>query len=616
MKKTFLFLFTILKFVGKTLSTIRIFFLNIIILTLLAVIFIPFYSPKDPVTQPNSTLLLTITGNIVEEKQAIDPFSEVLNEVLGSDGLPQETLLQDVLDAITHGAYDDHIITIVLDLKDMRHVGLNQLHDIGMALEKFKATGKQVIAAEDFYTQNQYYLASFASKIIINPMGGVDLHGFGIYRLYFKDALEKLRINYHVFKVGTYKSAIEPLTRNTMSEPDKEQNKEWLTSLWQNFVQNTTSRRKLPTNTIDQYTNNIPSELALTGGDTAELALNKGFVDEIKTREEIRSYLASLTGPEKHSGFRHITLKNYLKTIEHTYAPSNNSENKIGIIVAQGTILHGKRPPGTIGGDSLARLIRQARNDSRVKGIVLRIDSGGGSVFASEVIRQELLSLKKSGKSFVASMSTIAASGGYWIAANADEIWASPTTITGSIGIFGAIPTFEKTLSHFGIYRDGIGTTALSSGLDLTQPLSPLIEETIQLTLNHGYEQFISIVKEGRQLNTKMINRYAQGRVFDGKKALDIGLVDNLGNLADAVKAAARIANLDSYSAEYIQTPYTLKDRFLQHFTAGCIRLLGVDNGFLNFLQKMIQSLYPFKDALLFNDPSGLYAHCMIFEID
>ncbi len=614
MKHILRFICAFFRYLGKFFSALRILLLNLLILGMLFVVLIPFFSTTEVPIQESSALLLSLDGDIVEEKHLIDPLNDLLNDSVGLKSLPSETLLQDILDAIQSAQTDNRIRCIVLNLKNMGKTGLNQMNDIGKALDEFKANGKKVIAAEDYYTQNQYYIASFADTIILNPMGGVDLHGFGLYRLYFKGALDKLRINYHVFRVGTYKSAVEPIVRDSMSAEDKEQSHLWLSSLWKGFTENITTQRGLPADAVDMYSNNISSELALTGGDTAMLALNSGLVDELQTREELLSHLISLTAPNRNGGFRHVTLKEYLKNIDRSYQYSKEAENKIGILVAQGNILNGTRPPGSIGGDSLAKLIRQARTDEKIKGIVLRIDSGGGSVFASEVIRQELLSLKKSGKSFVVSMGSMAASGGYWIAADADEIWASSTTLTGSIGIFGAIPTFEDTLADMGITRDGIGTTALASGVDLTQPLSPILKEAIQLTLNHGYEQFMSIVENGRDMKRNTLDAYAQGRVFDGKRAQEIGLVDKLGDLEDAVNAAAYYAGLDIFSAEYVHKPSSLKDRLLKHFGTGLMDIIQLDRDSLNVLAKLFHILSPLKEMFLFNDPQGMYAHCMLFN--
>lgn len=614
MRRIFRFITGIFRFIGKTLSFIRVGLLNLLLLLFIVILLAPLFTSKEVPIHDNSALLLTLAGDIVEEKQYIDPIADAINESMGLENIPRETLLQDVVNSIEKAASDNRISCIILDLKHLGRSGLNQLHDIGKALDEFKATGKKVIAAEDNYKQSQYYLATYADTIILNPMGAVDLHGFGYYRSYFKEALDKLRINYHVFRVGTYKSAIEPLVRNSMSDTDKEQSTQWLSSLWETFTNEITLRRKLPVEAIDNYTSNIVSQLSATGGSTAQLALQTGLVDELKTREELRTYLASLSAKDSKNVFRHIKLKEYLKIIPGPYIQRTGSSSKIGIIVAQGNIVDGIRPPGTIGGDSLAKLIRRARKDPHIKGVVLRINSGGGSVFASEIIRQELLTLKKSGKAFVVSMGTMAASGGYWIAADADEIWASETTLTGSIGIFGAIPTFENSLAGMGIYRDGLGTTPLAKGLDISQPLSQPLKDAIQLVLNHGYEQFLSIVENGRKIDRNQLDLYAQGRVFDGLKAQEFGLVDKIGDLADAINAAADIAGLHDFSSEYIRPPASFRERFLQQLGSGMLSLFPQSGKTVLLLRKLEEITSPINTILEFNDPGGIYSHCMIYD--
>ena len=548
----------------------------------------------------------------LKKSNITDPVNELLSDSIGIKDLPRETLLQDILDAIHAASSDTRIKCLVLDLENMGKAGINQLQVIGNELEKFKKSGKKVIAAEDFFTQKKYYLATYADTIILNPMGGVDLHGFGVYSLFFKDALDKLHINYHVFRVGKYKSALEPIMGNAMSPEAKSQNQQWLTSLWQSFSADICRQRSLPSEAIDNYINNISTKLAETDGDTALLAQKSGLVDELKTRDELRQYLIQMTAPDPTTDFRQVSLRDYLKTINPSYESGTKSPNKIGIIVAEGTILNGDQPAGAIGGDSLSALIRNARTDNQIKAVVLRIDSGGGSVFASEIIRQELLALKKSGKPYVVSMGTVAASGGYWIAAEADEIWASETTITGSIGIFGAIPTFEDTLENLGIHHDGTGTTRLASGLNLTQPFPPLLAETIQLSIERGYRQFLSIVAGGRKIDPSVMDSIAEGRVFDGKKAQQLGLVDKLGTMQDAIAAAARIAGISDYSAEVLHKPLSIKNKLLQQFTMQIVALLKPNHISLEPLGRFYRLFAPLQQVLQFNDPQGIYAHCMI----
>ncbi len=360
MKNIFAALATFFRWTGKFLSTTRSILGNLLFLLFIVVIFTTFFFEKKPPVIKNAALILSLAGNIVEEKQSRDPITELLGELTQSKETTTETLLQDILDAIHHAATDSQIKCILLDLKDLGTVGLDQMQTIGEALNQFKKSGKKVIAAEDYYRQKAYYLASFASEIYLNPMGGVDLHGFGSYPLFFREALEKLQINYHVFRVGTYKSAVEPILRDSMSMEAKEQMRGLLTSLWSIFTTDITRQRSLPADAIDQYTNNITTKLAASGGSTAQLAMESKLVDSLKTREELRQYLekqtAAATAPDQ--GFSQISLNNYLRTITPSYEPPLiTPDNTIGVIIAEGMILDGKQPVGTIGGDTLAASI-------------------------------------------------------------------------------------------------------------------------------------------------------------------------------------------------------------------------------------------------------------------
>ena len=611
-------IWNIFRWIGRFLTGVRIFTLNVAFLALLVFLFISFSSSRSPqkdVTISDSgALLLTLSGDIVEEKQPSDPVSTMINDKLGFDTLPSETLFQDILDSIAEAETDTNVTFILLDLSELGSVGLNQLQTIGSALSTFKDSGKKVIAAEDFYSQKAYYLASFADEIYLNPMGGVDLHGIGTFRLFFRDAIEKLKINYNIFRVGTFKSALEPVMRNSMSTEARSQNMIWLTTLWEAITTDIIRERDLKPDAIKIYTEHIASELATVGGDTAKLALETGLVDGLKTREELRTYLISLAGRNKKGNFKHISLNKYLATIPSSYTDSPDEAGSVGIIIAEGAILNGKQPVGMIGGDTMVALIREARENSNINALVLRVVSGGGSVFASELIRQEILEYKKTGKPIVISMGSMAASGGYWIAADADEIFASPVTLTGSIGIFAAIPTFENSLSELGVYSDGVGTTSLAAALDITRPMSPLLKEAIEINLNHGYEQFLNIVSKGRTIATQELNNIAEGRVFDGKKALELGLVDKLGTLDDAIDSAAGLAGLDEYTASYIRRPLSVKEEFLQMFTGTIMASVTsiIPPAFLTIIEKLTA---PVKEILLFNDPKGLYAHCLIHDL-
>lgn len=604
----------IFRFIGRMLTFVRNTAFNLLFLLVILIVIIALFTGGTHRLEDNSLLVLSLTGDIVEEKQPVSSAGKLFQEMQGEPARDAETLLQDILHIIDRATEDDRIAAIQLDLKDLGNAGIDQLQAIGAALKRFRATGRQVIAAEDLYTQKQYYLAAYADLVAVNPMGGVDLHGYGAYPLYFREALDKLKINYHVFRVGTYKSAIEPITRDSMSPEARRQNALWLASLWDSYVADVTQERKISRANIDTYTNFVDRLLADVDGDTAKLALKTGLVDRIWTRPQLQSHLAALAGTSSGRDYTSISSADYLRLIGPAAQGGSTALNKVGILVAQGNILPGKQPSGVVGGDTLADLIKVAREDATVKAVVLRINSGGGSAFASEIIRQELLELKKSGKPLVVSMGTMAASGGYWIAADADQIWAAPTTLTGSIGIFGAIPTFENTLAELGIHSDGIGTTPLASGLNLARPLSPQLQATIQLSVDHGYRQFLAIVQQGRKIDRQQLESIAEGRVFDGRTAQKIGLVDELGGLDEAVAAAAGLAGIaDDFEPYPIRRSPSLGEWMLEKLAAeqqAWSKLSLSMPGIVQDLHRRFSAT--FGPLPLLADPNGLYAYCFV----
>ena len=612
MKKLLSVIAFLFRTVWNLLSFMRSAIVNLIILVIAGLLFFSFFQSREVELTDNSVLKLTIAGSIVEQKSEKDPISELFSEFFGVSTPVQETLLQDILDIISRAEEDDKIRAILLDLSSMGSGGLNQLAEIGEQLELFRLSGKKVIAAEDYYNQNQYYLASYADRIFLNPMGAVYLSGFGSYRLYFRDAIEKLKINYHVFKVGSFKSALEPLTRNSMSAEDRYQSRVWLTALWNNYVKDVAGQRGIAPQAVYNYINRIPENLRDAEGSLAELALASNLVDEIKPRHEIRAYLATLSGGNMEDGFRNISTEKYLKTVQRSYRYQGSDMDTVALLVAQGTIIPGKSKPGAIGADTIATLLRKAAKSPTIKAVVLRVNSGGGSAFASEVIRQEILQLKTQGKPLVVSMGSVAASGAYWISADADQIFASANTLTGSIGIFMAIPTFESSLSSLGIYRDGVGTTNLAGGLSLTSPISPELKQAIQLTLDHGYKTFLTVVSQGRSLPLDDMESVAGGRIFDGATAIESGLVDKLGSLSDAIRSAAELAGLDIYRVTTLQQADSL-----QHWLFSMIGTDSISSVLENLSPStLLNTLIPVTEdlqrLLLFRDPNGMYAHCVI----
>jgi len=599
----------ILRLFWEGVSIVRRFVGNLLFLLLVILFLSVFLFGGGREIPDGAALILSPSGVIVEQKTP----SMLSGELLG-DGVQAETLLKDIIDVIDYAKDDQRIKLLVLDLRKMAGAGPSKLQDIGVALNRFKDSGKQVIAHGDYFSQSQYYLAAYADNVYLSPMGGVGLYGYGVYRTYYKSALEKLRINFHVFRVGTYKSALEPFLRDDMSKYAKESNLSWLNELWSFYKTDVASQRNFAPGHFDDYINNFPAHLAQVDGDSAVLALNQGLVDAIKTRDEVRQELINLVGEENSSGtFTQIEFDDYLQIIRPRLNMKNPLSPKIGVIVAKGIILDGDQPAGTIGGDSLADLIRRGRQDDHINVLVLRIDTGGGSSLASEIVRREIEITRLSGKPVIVSMGSVAASGGYWIASAADEIWASPTTITGSIGIFGAFATFEKSLDSLGIHSDGVGTTKLADAFDPSRPLNPLVKDAWQQMIEHGYHRFIKRVADGRNMAPEDVEKIAQGRVWSGAAALKIGLVDKLGSLQEAVAAAASRANLSEYEISYIQKPLTSREKLIESLNR--ILYSFVRDSALNDLNP---SFSVFKDigddvehVMQLNDPLGLYAYCL-----
>jgi protease-4 len=600
------------RLIGGFFSVVRT-LINLVLFLLLIAVVVNFIQKKDVQPLPEKAALSIAPGGfLVEQKTYVNPLTQLLEQ---SSSAAAETLTHDLIEAIDRAATDSRITSLVLELDSLIGGGISKLEDIGEALTRFKATGKPIIAVGDNYTQEQYYLASYADEIHLNPMGAVLLTGYGSYPNYLKETLDKLHINLHVFRVGTYKDAIEPFTRNNMSEASREHTTEWLNSLWSVYTNRVETLRDLPADAINDYANNLGAKLAQHNGDGAKLAVATGLVDKLSTRPQMMARLQQLAGIADNGGYEHIDVARYLGSLRRTESLQPQSiDSKVGIIVAKGAILDGEQPAGTVGSDSLAALFKQAREDDHIKALVLRIDSPGGSAFASEVIRQEMKLTKQSGIPVVVSMGSVAASGGYWIAMGANEVWASPTTITGSIGVFGIIPTFEDSLKALGVHSDGVGTTALSDFYHLNRPMSAQAKLVVQAGVNHVYDRFLKIVAEDRNSTVDQVHQVAQGHVWTGEKALELGLVDKLGNLQQATKAAAELAGLSSYEVEQIRQPLDFREQLLQELASGQVAMMISSMVGQWVPSSFVSNLYGFSQKLeLFgklNDPRGMYLNC------
>jgi len=592
-------------------------FLNVIFFGIIILVISAIANSDGKLTVESGTVLvLQPNGVIVEQLTYRDPIDAAINDATGNEDAP-ETSLYDLIDALDNAKDDKRIDSLIISTSYMWDAGMTKLQDLSDAIQDFKESGKSVYAYGDHFSQSQYYLASQADEVIMNPQGGIFLTGFARVGTYFKSMLDKIGVNVHVFKVGTYKSAVEPFTRDSMSEAAKEANKAWMGDLWSEFQQDVAKSRELTSDDIASYINNYKENLLASDGDAAKVAVDAGLVDELMTRIQFRDKMIALVGQDEETkSFKSMTHSSYLKAIRSPLNYTNPDSAKVAVITTKGTILDGEHKEGSIGGDTVARLIRKTRNNDNVKAIVLRVDSGGGSAFASEIIREELAKAQEQGIKIVTSMGDVAASGGYWIAASSDEIWARSSTITGSIGIFGMVPTFEKPLNKWGIHRDGVGTTKYANPIDVGMPLSDDVGEMIQASIEAGYDQFLSLVSSGRNMTKENVDKIAQGRVWSGKKALEIGLIDKLGGLNDAIASAAELAGLDDYDVlevkrELSENEKLLKNLFNQTKFVDLVQEREIKLAKPNLKSQIISQFNQVLTSLeQWNDPNSAYANC------
>jgi protease-4 len=545
-------------------------FLHLLLLLLLFGFVVGALRTSIPHIADHSALVLAPKGEIVEQLTG-SPVDQALAKVQGD--AQAQTLLWDLVDALKAATKDARIKAVVLDLNYMSGGGQPTLAEFTAALKTFKASGKKIVAYATYYGQEQYYVASVADEIYLDPLGLVGIDGYDRYRMYYKDLFDKLGVDFNLFRVGAYKSAAEVYIRNDMSPEDKEESLAYLNALWSSYRIAVAEARGLKPEDISAYVANSVPALLAAKGDSAKVALDAKLVTGLKSSLDVERRLVQLVGSdsagaskdkteanESDAGesYNSTSLEDYLRIVHAEKKASGAGKSKIAVIIASGEILDGSQPPGTVGGESTAQLIRQAREDDDVKAVVLRVDSPGGSVLASEEIYREVRAVQAGGKPVVVSMGDLAASGGYYIAASADEIWAHPATITGSIGIFGAIPTFQNTLAKVGVSVDGVGTTNLSGQLRIDRPLGEEAKILLQSTIEHGYEEFLGHVASGRKKTRDQVHAIAQGRVWIGSDAKTHGLVDHLGLFDEAVKAAARRAKLgDDYDVDRVEPELT-----------------------------------------------------------
>ncbi len=505
-----------------------------------------------------STLVIEPEGRLVEQ-YSCDPLSRKFAIATNSDDC-REIRLRDMLRALDAARTDKRIERVVLHLDELQPSGFASLHEVAAAIAKIKAAGKQVIAFGDNYGQGQYLLAAQANEVYIDPMsqGGVMLEGLAAYRQYFRQGLQdKLGVDMHLFKVGEYKSAAEPYILDAASPEAKEADLFWMSDVWQRMLAAIGQARGIAPATLAAQIDALPEQVATTNGDLAQLALKQKLVDGLKTREQVEDLLAERGEADDNAegGFRQVDFETYLQHLDGALQPAD-MRPQVAVVVAEGEIAGGELPPGQVGGESTAALLRAARDDENVKALVLRVNSPGGEVFASEQIRREVAALKAAGKPVVVSMGDVAASGGYWISMNADRIYADPSTITGSIGIFGLFPTANRALDKIGVHTDGVGTTKFAGAFDITRPLEPGVGAIVQSVIDKGYRDFTGKVAQARGRSIEQVDQVARGRVWSGDQAKQRGLVDVLGGLDAALADAAARAKLgkpDAWQTRYIE---------------------------------------------------------------
>ncbi|WP_439293900.1 signal peptide peptidase SppA [Lonepinella sp. BR2882] len=622
-------IFNFFKLIWKALNFIRRVVMNLVFLLFvlfLATVISLFNLPKNNVqlVGEQGALLLNLDGYLADNRETSLSWQKALNELEGSN-VPRKISTFDVVYAIKNAKNDERIKGLVLDLNYFEGADLPALEYVGSAIQHFKAQHKPVIALSENYSQDQYFLASFADEIYLNPVGTVDIYGLSAQNLYFKSMLEQLEVTPHIFRVGTYKSAVEPFLRDDMSPEARANGERWLNGMWTNFRDIVAKNRQIEPNQVLPDSQQYLADLKALKGDSSAYAKQRKLITEFTTRTEIQQKLTALFGENTQDDvieFKNVDFDTYLAALPDRQLGDSHSSNpthKIAVVNVEGAIVDGESEKDEVGGDTIANLLHQAADDEAVKAVILRVNSPGGSAFASEVIRQEIDNLQAIGKPVVTSMGAEAASGGYWISSTTDYIVADKNTITGSIGIFSIFPTFENSLKKIGVSADGIRTSKLSE-LSSTSPLSDELKEVFQLEIEQGYDRFLDVVSRGRHLSKAEVDKIAQGQVWLGQDALQHKLVDELGDFETAVKKAKELADQKTgekadYSVEWFdEEPQGFK-ALLQSLQQGTKSLVKTSVSEIVGLPEVKQVQGQLKNQLgilgKFNDPKGQYLYCL-----
>lgn len=553
-----------------------------------------------------AALLIAPVGALVEDAPALNPLAAFL-----SQDYQQSTVLQDVITAIRRAAEDDRISAVVLDLENVAGPTTSQTVEVSAAIAEFKSAGKPVIAKADFYSQANYLLAAQADQVFLHPEGGLFLEGFSVYRAYLRTFLERVRVTMHVFRAGDNKSAVEPYLRDDMSDGEREVITRWLTGLWSAYAALAESGRAMAPGSMDAFIATFPEQLGAAGNDLAETLLAAGWVDVLADDAEMDAALIKWVGAEDEDGLAPmVSLEQYQEDLAMRRSESEQGLPLIAIVPVEGTLVPGDSEDGMAGSDTITEYIESALEAEALAAIVLRVNSPGGSVFASDQIRRKLFEVRERGIPLVVSMGSVAASGGYWIAAEADEIWALPTTITGSIGAFSAFPTIEGVLDYIGVTVDGFGTTALAGAASFERGLSPEMASIVQALSIGAYEDFVQLVANGRGMSREAVEQVADGLVWTGQEAATNGLVDGLGGLEQAVAAAASLAGVEQWRTRRTSVPPSFESLFIEELSRSLTQSVLPKGA---WFQALANSFTPVvKSVSSLRDPAHLYVQCLL----
>ncbi|MBF9017191.1 MULTISPECIES: signal peptide peptidase SppA [unclassified Oceanispirochaeta] len=536
-----------------------------------------------------SVLMLQPVGTIVERNDS-EPMADWMSSFTGN---VTETPLLYLSRSIRTAAKDERISSLFLDLSGLQYASLAALQELESDLQYFKSTNKKIIAWSSYYNLYAALLASTADEVYMDPMGSVSLPGYSVYRTYYADAMEKWNLEMAYFHAGEFKSYGEPYIASEMSRDMKRENQRWLDELWDQYLSTLAINRELSSDDLKNWIAQYPDMIKGAENSEAEAALKASLIDGILTPIELDKELVRLTGSER----KDMIWGGDYHPVQDGAIPG---EKEVYVLTASGQIHGGESRPWSIGSDTVVNTLDRISEDKNIAALVLRLDTGGGSAFASELIRRKLVEMKKKGTRIVVSMGGVTASGGYWIASAADEIWSAPGTITGSIGVFTMVPQISGfTEGTLNLHSDGVGTTWMSGQGRLDQPLNEQSRSVFQTTVNQTYTQFLDLVAESRSMSVGSLKPLAEGRIWTGNEALANGLADHTGTLNQAIESAALLARLDDYRVEYHKEEPLNMDDVLGSIQG--IRMSGISK----FLESLLPSV---SEDILNLKPGHVYA--------